>query len=175
MGEIKSTLDLVMERTRHLSLSAEEKAQQKKDEFKKRLRGLVQKYADSALSTDGLLERITELQEEFGIEDRRLLMSEVQRHLDPDRDNEHWLDLLADFMPEAKDPLKEALETYSERRYDLKRVIEQKTLEELENRHGIQGSAVIPNPQKNEAYKESLATLRQETQAEFDHILMQNH
>ena len=39
MTEIKSTLDLVMEKTRHLILSDEEKQEQKENEFKKKLKG----------------------------------------------------------------------------------------------------------------------------------------
>ena len=54
MGEIKSTLDLVMEKTRHLTLSQEEKDSQKKVEVHKRLKGLVQKYRDNLLKKDGL-------------------------------------------------------------------------------------------------------------------------
>jgi len=54
MGEIKSTLDLVMEKTRHLTLSPEEKDAQTKVEVHKRLKGLVQKYQDNLLRKDGL-------------------------------------------------------------------------------------------------------------------------
>ena len=54
MGEIKSTLDLVMEKTRHLTLSREEKEEQKRVEVNKRLKGLVQKYQDNLLKKDRL-------------------------------------------------------------------------------------------------------------------------
>jgi hypothetical protein len=54
MGEIKSTIDLVMEKTRHLTLSREEKDAQKKVEVHKRLKGLVQKYQDNLLRKDRL-------------------------------------------------------------------------------------------------------------------------
>ena len=54
MGEIKSTLDLVMEKTKHLSLSDEEKQNQKNSEIEKRVNGLLQKCRDQILSTDEL-------------------------------------------------------------------------------------------------------------------------
>ena len=44
MGEIKSTLDLVMEKTRNLTLSSEEKAEQKYDEIYKQVKGFLLKY-----------------------------------------------------------------------------------------------------------------------------------
>ena len=45
MAEIKSTLDLVMERTRHLSQSTAEKEAQRRGDFEKRLQGLLQAAA----------------------------------------------------------------------------------------------------------------------------------
>ena len=53
MGEIKSTLDLVMEKTRHLTLSQKEKEEQKQIEVNKRLKGLLQKYQDNLLRKEG--------------------------------------------------------------------------------------------------------------------------
>ena len=54
MGEIKSTLDLVMERTKNLSLSDEEKQAQKQKEVESRIRGLLQKYLDGWLDKNQL-------------------------------------------------------------------------------------------------------------------------
>ena len=64
MGEIKSTLDLVMEKTKHLSLSDEEKQSQKKAELEKRVNGLLQKYQDQVLSLEQLLGEYTRLKQE---------------------------------------------------------------------------------------------------------------
>lgn len=55
MGEIKSTLDLVMDKTRHLTLSDEEKQEQKEKEFKKNLKGPAQKFQDIKDRFDKLL------------------------------------------------------------------------------------------------------------------------
>ena len=43
MGEIKSTLDLVLEKTKNLTLSSEEKEEQKQKEIEKRIKGMMQK------------------------------------------------------------------------------------------------------------------------------------
>ena len=55
MGEIKSTLDLVMDKTRHLTLSDEEKQEQKEKEFRKKLKGPAQKFQDIKDKFDQLL------------------------------------------------------------------------------------------------------------------------
>jgi len=46
MAEVKSTLELVMERTRHLTLTEDEKREQAVAEFKGSLGGLLQKVQD---------------------------------------------------------------------------------------------------------------------------------
>lgn len=50
MAEIKSTLDLVMEKTKDLSLSDEERQGQKNKEIGSRIRGLLNKFQDKAIS-----------------------------------------------------------------------------------------------------------------------------
>lgn len=54
MTEIKSTLDLVMEKTRHLSFSEQEKKDQHSEEFAKRIKGLIQQYQDQKLKAENL-------------------------------------------------------------------------------------------------------------------------
>ena len=61
MGEIKSTLDLVMEKTRHLTLSQEEKEDQKRIEVNKKLQGLLQKYQDNLLKKENLKKELNKL------------------------------------------------------------------------------------------------------------------
>ena len=46
MGEIKSTLDLVLEKTRHLSQSSGEKQAQTQKDTDNRINGMLQKYLD---------------------------------------------------------------------------------------------------------------------------------
>ena len=58
MAEIKSTLDLVMEKTRHLTLSDEEKQEQKENEFKIKLKGPAQKFQDQTINKRELKKEI---------------------------------------------------------------------------------------------------------------------
>ena len=164
MGEIKSTLDLVMERTRHLSLSAEEKAEQQRQDFEKRLQGLLQRYADGALDADTLKERIATLQSETGISDRKLVTGAVLKRIDPDADNRHWLELLASLAPAAGQPLKDMLTAYGESKLALVRDSAARLGDRLDRQHGIRGSAVAPNPEKDPSYPERLDALRKQTQ-----------
>ncbi len=56
MAEIKSTIELVMERTKHLIASSEEREQQKVMEITEKIPGYVQKYIDGKVSEKEFLE-----------------------------------------------------------------------------------------------------------------------
>ena len=172
MGEIKSTLDLVMERTRHLSLSEEEKTRQQWETFLKRLNGLLQQYADNALAIDALQDRIAALQSELQVTDRQELLQAVFSRIDPEDSNRPWLDLVAQVMPAARQGLEEILADCRQQQADLLRVSEQRLQEQFARRHGISGSALQPNPQKDHRYRESLAELHQCTRSRIEAILL---
>ena len=173
MGEIKSTLDLVMERTRHLSLSDEEKQRQQAEAFEKRLQGLLQQYADGALTVDKLHERIAALETELQTTNRRIVLAAMLKRVDPDRDNARWLDLLAQKAPALCEPLQAGLDAYRAKQDDLLEGGAQDQRESLARRHGIAGTAVVPNPRQDPACQELLAALRKEAQTGFDALLDQ--
>ena len=173
MAEIKSTLDLVMERTRHLTLSAEEKLRQQRADFEKRLQGLLLHYENDALDVDTLETRIAALQAELQITDRRGWLPSMLKRLDPDNTNERWLDLLTHFMPAVGAPLEDILKTHQEQRIALGRTCKQRLREQLAARHGIRGSAVIPNLERDPRYEESLALLRRDTLSKIDAAMQQ--
>ena len=168
MAEIKSTLDLVMERTRHLSQSTAEKEAQRRGDFEKRLQGLLQQYADGALTVNGFSERSGALQAEAGIEGQHLVTQAVIRRIDPDQDSEPWLTLLEPLAPEVNASLKEILADYESRRASLLKAGEETLRQELDRRHDIAGSAVVPNPLSSPAYQEDIAVLKQETLSQID-------
>ena len=171
MGEIKSTLDLVMERTRHLSMSSEEKAKQQRVDFEKRLAGLLQKYDDKALKMAELLNQIKHLQEELKISAPETIEKAILSRIDPEQDNTHWLALINDLMPPACDPLKNILGTYNEQKVELFQKSERILLDRLNRFYGIKGSAVIPNPHKDPQFQKDIAVLESDTQTKIAAIL----
>lgn len=171
MGEIKSTLDLVMERTRHLSLSAEEKASQQQAEYQKRLQGLLQHYADEAFTIAVFRERFGALQEETQMTGRQVLAVALVERIDPDQDNVRWLDLLAQEAPVLCDPLQAILYGYRSQQADLLTASGQDQLDRLARQHDISGTAVMPNPLQDAACRQSLSTLRQAVKARIEELV----
>jgi hypothetical protein len=58
MAEIKSTLDLIMEKTKHLTLSEKEKRELEREEQTRKVPGYVHKVLDGLLSPHGLLQEL---------------------------------------------------------------------------------------------------------------------
>lgn len=173
MGEIKSTMDLVMERTRHLSMSEEEKALQKKEDFRKRMQGLLQRYADGALTAGALQQRITALQGELGQGDRRPVKEAVLRRIDPDGEYRLWLALLETTDPSVCGPLEEVLSEHRRQRAEHLEAGRQRLRKRLERDSGIEGSAVAPNPLSDPECRERLSALRQDTRSRIEAVLLE--
>jgi len=92
MAEIKSTLELVMERTRHLSMSDEDKLEQAAKEFKEAVNRLCLKYLDEQIDLD-------RFEREFGRLDggpcaKADAAAEIARRIDPAADNGPLLGLI---------------------------------------------------------------------------------
>ena len=173
MGEIKSTLDLVMERTRHLSLSAEEKEAQRREDFGKRLQGLLQQYADGAIPMDELQDRMAALGKETGITGNRLAVKAVLQRIDPDRDNNRWLAFLEHLAPGLGRPLDAILAAYKEDQAVLLQTGQKQLQDRLFRDHGISGAAVVPNPRQDPAVQKHLTTLRNETTEKVETLLQE--
>jgi hypothetical protein len=170
MGEIKSTLDLVMERTRHLSMSEEERARQKRADFEKRLQGVLQRYEDGGMSVESFLEKLEGLRSELKVEQAGILPEAVLSRIDPEKNNEGWLALLERVRPAACDPLRAALAEYREKKSGLRRKAEERLLERLVRDRGIDGSAVIPNPDKDAGFREAVSALGKKTHTAIEEI-----
>src|SRR5208283_2360057 len=92
MAEIKSTLDLVMERTRHLRMTEEDKRKQAAAAFKEAVSRIARKYMDGQISLDKLQAELNQL--EGGASGREEAAAEIGRRIDPYADNTLLLDLI---------------------------------------------------------------------------------
>ena len=94
MGEIKSTLDLVLEKTSHLTLSEEEKQEQKQKDARSRLAGLLQRYQDGKMDVHKTAEELDRLLQAENGPDEPLVRDQIMERIELGRNNEPWLALL---------------------------------------------------------------------------------
>lgn len=145
MAEIKSTLDLVMERTKNLTLSSEEKQAQKDKKITNRIKGLVLKLQDGLLAASQFNELYGKLKKDSELPDDSLLVRDVLTRLDPGQDNQVLLETLEECCRVDTATVRSIINDYRDA-YNLaaqKRSAQLK--EDLAQKHSISGTAVIPN------------------------------
>jgi len=161
MAEIKSTIDLIMERTKSLSASPEERESYQRQEREKRLRGIVQRLLDDNLSLDGARdELVKERKIGSAAEVTGVLKNALAGHVDPEADNERLFRLVNELVGTSPERLQETLTACREEATSRKAVLAERQKKDLESK-GITGPAVLPNPEADPLWK----ALKEEMQA----------
>lgn len=158
MAEIKSTLDLIMERTKHLTMTDEEKKALHSQELKGKVKGWVQKCVDGNLDMTRLQAEI-EKEETKEPELRSDLFYEVLGRIDPDKENEILFQILESVLHYDTAPLRKTIGRFQE---ELAEKVEEKTVRVKSNlaQRKISGSAVIPNLERDPQWKKDREQLK---------------
>jgi len=144
VGEIKSTLDLVLEKTRNLTLSEEEKRNLARDEADKKIRGLAGKYLDNLLPSNRIREELDNIGSDEPDLPYKLFTKQLLARVDLDADISAILSALKEvvgFDAAAVDALQQE---YKAEKETARRSFAEETLSELKEK-GVSGSAVVPN------------------------------
>ena len=153
MAEIKSTIDLIMERTKSLSASPQERESYQRQEREKRLRGLVQRLLDDNLTLDGVKDELAkEKKNGSAAEVTGVLKNALAGHVDPEADNERFFRFVNELVGTSLDRLRETLTACREEAASWKAVLTERQKKDLESR-GITGPAVLPNPEADPQWK----------------------
>jgi len=160
MAEIKSTLDLVMEKTRHLSFSEQEKQEQHSLEFTMRIKGLIQQYQDQELKVENLKKELSDLQHSFGLKHEDITKSEILARLDFDQDNRPLFSLLNDLCGSDVTPLESITKEYKEAVYQITQERTAKVKQNLAEKYFISGKAVVPNLENDEEGMKEIQLMR---------------
>ena len=159
MGEIKSTLDIVLEKTKHLTLSEEEKAAQKQIEVKKRLKGLMQKYTDRLLSKKDLEKELEGLRKTHDLDPGKIFAHMLLANIEIDRKNEACLKLLNETCGLNILELEAVGKAYQN---EMKLEAEKRTKKiknKLAKKRFISGSAVVPNLETDHKWQSTVRTV----------------
>jgi hypothetical protein len=162
MGEIKSTLDLVLEKTRHLSQTDEEKQVQKQKDIANRLNGLLQQYQDRALSLTQLQRAYENFKTKFDLTDHSALADQIIRRLDPDVDNRELFEVLEHSCQLNYSGLAEVIHNYQAECREASHSRMEPIKERLAREYHISGSAVVPNLDSDEQWRLEAQKLRSE-------------
>lgn len=153
MAEIKSTIDLIMERTKNLSASPEEREAWHRREREKHIRGLIQRLLDGSLPLEDARDEL-EKEKKAGRAAEALghLKTALAAHADPDSDNERLFRIVRELIGTSEERLQETLQSCRAELDAKKTALTERQRGELESL-GIAGSAVIPNPEADPQWK----------------------
>jgi hypothetical protein len=160
VGEIKSTLDLVMEKTRNLTLSDEEKQVQKQKEIESRIKGLLQKLLDGLLTKNQLTKEYERFKKEADLSDDKLLADEVLTRMDPGPDSQILLKILEECCGLETTSFQVIIDDYHKAYNQAARKRTVQLKEHLARQHAISGSAVLPNLETDEEWQRQMREMR---------------
>jgi hypothetical protein len=158
MAEIKSTLDLIMERTKDLTMTVDEKKALQRKEWEGRVKGWVQKYIGGTMPLEDLKIQVESCQSK--IQDLPdIIKAEVVQHIHPENDNAPLLQLLEEALDTPAKPIVDLITRFQDtlnanmisRRDTVKKALEQKK---------VYGSSVIPNVDHDREWQEYVQNLR---------------
>ena len=160
MGEIKSTLDLVLEKTKNLTLSSEEKEEQKQKEIANRIKGIIQKYQDGILSKNQIVTDYEILKKDYNFSQNNSLIIEITERIEPDQDNQPLLEVLQECCAVDTAAIETIIENFrkaylaaSQNRMELLK-------EDLAKQYNITGSAVLPNLEADDQWRQETRQMR---------------
>ena len=168
MGEIKSTLDLVMEKTKNLSLSDEERQRQKNKEIDSRIRGLLQKFIDQTLKIDNLRSEYQKLQKDYDLSANTPLVKEICNQIELAKDNQVLFDLLAELKVSDVEGLKSVLQEFQAARETASRNRHKILKDQLAKAYFISGSAVVPNLEIDDEWQQAAGEISAEFEAKLN-------
>ncbi len=161
MAEIRSTLDIIMEKAKQVAVTEEDKAAFRRQELEAKIRGFVQRFQDGILPDDRLVEELKGI----GIKEdpmvRDVFLDECFSRMAPEANNAPLVDLVRKAAGLPAKPLSAILKRYGDQTDQEKDRCMSEMMETLRER-GISGSAVIPNLEANPLWANVRGKIKQD-------------
>lgn len=156
MAEIKSTLELAMERTKKFTLTEEERKEIKQKEILQKASGLFHRYQAGNLQLNEILKEMGKMEKEILEEVKKWLLSKWIETLSLEEDPEKIFKAIDLFSPKKTDEIRKnfshLFSQYQEEKREIEKRLKNQFLEELRAK-GIFGDAVDPKLEGIEQWK----------------------
>ncbi|OGP67124.1 MAG: hypothetical protein A2169_01255 [Deltaproteobacteria bacterium RBG_13_47_9] len=173
MGEIKSTLELAMERTKRFSISNEEKAEIKRKEILRKVASLFNRYLEGHLPLNEILREIERMEEMTAKVVKESLLSQWIDALSLNGEYERLIKGIESLKQQGIDKVKEEfyrlLSQYQKEKKKLEEELNIQFTEAL-RRDGIYGSAVEPKLEGGELWKKEKEKLDHSYRTKLEEI-----
>jgi hypothetical protein len=175
MEEIKSTLELAMERTQRLSISDEEKIGIKQKEKMRKAGGLFNRYVEGHLTVNEILKELERMEEKTAKTIKETLFSQLVDALSLSGEDERLLKGVESLKPQRPgfEKIRQKLfHLLSQYQREKEKVEEEAKIQAIEafRTEGIYGSAVEPNMEGGKFLKNKLEDLAARSGARLKEI-----
>lgn len=173
MTEIKSTLELALERTQKIAISDKEKEEIKHKEVLERAMSLFHQHREGHLPLNNVLKEIEKMEEKTRTMVKEILLSQWIDALFLDDEEERILKGIESLKQQSIDEVKQKfhhlLSQYRKGVEEVKQKMKVQ-LEEALRREGIDGSAVEPNIEGSEIWKKESEKLNHSYRMKLEEI-----
>ena len=173
MGEIKSTLELAMERTKKFTLSDKDKEEIKQKEVLQKASSLFHRYRNGHLSLNEVRKEVEKMEGKAATEVKESLLSQWIDALSLNDDDEKTLKGIESLKQQGIDEIKEKFHHLLSQYQEEKEKVKEKTRGQLSDslkREGIYGSAVEPNLEKSDPWNKESEKLDLSFKAKLEEI-----
>jgi len=173
MAEIKSALELALERTKKITISEKEKEEIKRKEIMQKVDGLSHRYMEGYLALSEILREIERMDEKTKTMAKEVLLSQWMDALSLKKEGERVLKGVEAMkgrpIDEVKEKFHHLLSQYEEEEERIRKELRAQMAEALRKK-GIWGSAVEPNIEANDLRKKEAENLDQRYHAKLEEI-----
>jgi hypothetical protein len=168
MGEIKSSIEIAMEKARRMEMSEEEKQKVRHKRLEEQARGLLNRFLAGELPGGGLQAELENKERQFPGVSAELLSQSISE-IDFDAANRSVLELIEAAAGGEAEKLKDLVEQYRNRVQKEKKGYYQAARKRLSEK-GVSGSAVIPNMAADREWNDYLLDLKDKLRGEFARV-----
>jgi len=176
MGEIKSTLELAMERTKKVTISEKEKEEIKQKEVLQKATSLFHRYREGHLSLNEILKQIEKMEKKTATTVKELLLSQWIDALSLGDGDERILKGIESLKQRSIDEVNQRfhhlLSQYRGEKAKARERVQAQSVEAL-RKDGISGSAVKPNVEGCELWKKENQKLDHSYRMKLEEIKQQ--
>lgn len=177
MGEIKSTLELAMERAEKIEVSPEEKEKIKREEYIAKAKGMANRYINEELNLKGLTKELDRFQGSPKDIIEETLILELVNIIDISLDNNRSMKAIETLKQNKFKPILDSIDRIcldfrEEKERQQRKVgeeLEEKLKEKLEGMK-ISGTAVQPKVDSDERWRHTLHSLTSEYEARLSKL-----
>jgi hypothetical protein len=176
VGEIKSTLELAMERTRKFAASDKEREEMKEKEVLRKATSLFHRYREGHLPLDDILKQIEKMEKKTAAKVKEYLLSQWIDALSLDDGEERILKGIESLGQKNIDEVKQRFHSLVSQYHEEKEKVKGKVKaqrREILRKGGIYGSAVEPKLDGDEIWRKENEKLDHSYRATLDEIKKQ--